>query len=141
MTFFNILSLPLPRDIIDMIIPYTYNLQNKKLLEDIQNYSASKMKIHQLYYNTWMKYVNSIVPEDRDWILQNLFRYSNNYNLSTDNFYKTFLKSNLCTATRPNANLSNLSLDSQINIFWGFMTPIERNNMIHSHKLFYEINN
>jgi hypothetical protein len=130
MTFFNILSLPLPRDIIDMIIPYTYNLQNKKLLEDIQNYSASKMKIHQLYYNSWIKYVNNIVPEDRDWILQNLFRYVNNTDLPTADFYKIFLKNNLSVATRPNANLSKLSMNSQINIFWGFMTPIERNNMI-----------
>jgi hypothetical protein len=135
MSFFNILSLPLPRDIIDMIIPYTYDLQNKIILEDIQNYQESKAKIHQLYYNTWMKYVNSIVPEDRDWILQNLFRYADNYDLPTSDFYKIFLKRNLCMATRPNANLSKLSVDSQINVYWGFLTPTERNQMIDTYTL------
>lgn len=130
MSFFNILSLPLPIDIIHKIIPYTYNLQNKAILEDIQNYQDSKAHIHRLYYDSWMKYVNSIVPEDRDWILNNLFRYANNYDLHASEFYKIFLKSNLSTATRPNANYSKLHINSQINIYWGFMTPKERNHMI-----------
>jgi hypothetical protein len=131
MTFFNILSLPLPRDIIDMIIPYTYNLQNKIILEDIRNYQESKSQIKKLYYDSWMNYVNSIVLEDREWILQNLFRYANNYDLPAGDFYKIFLKSNLSIATRPNANLSKLSVDSQINIYWGLLTPKKRTQMIH----------
>lgn len=130
MTFFNILSLPLPIDIIHKIIPYTYNLQNKPMLEDIRNYVNYKPIIHELYYNSWMTYVNSIVPEDRDWILSNLFTYANNYDLPTSDFYKIFLKSNLSAETRPNANFSKLPVDSQINIFWGFMTPTQRIHMI-----------
>jgi hypothetical protein len=140
MTFFNILSLPLPLDIINMIIPYTYNLQNKSMLEDIQNYQESKTKIHELYYNSWMVYVNSIDLEDRDWILKNLFRYANNYDLQTADFYKIFLKSNLSIATRPNANLSKLSVDSQINVYWGLLTSTERNQMIHAYTVVLENN-
>ena len=136
MTFFNILLLPLPRDIINMIIPYTYNLQNKTMLEDIQNYQNSREQIKKLYYKSWMTYVNGIVLEDKEWILQNLFRYANNYDLPTADFYKIFLKSNLCIATRPNANLSKLSADSQINIYWGLLTPTERTQMINSYTLF-----
>jgi len=136
MSFFNILLLPLPLDIIHMIIPYTYNLQDKTILEDIQNYQDSKVQIKKLYYKSWMSYVNSIVPEDKEWILQNLFRYANNYDLPTADFYKIFLKSNLCIATRPNANLSRLPVDSQINIYWGLLTPTQRNQMIESYTLF-----
>ena len=136
MTFFNILLLPLPLDIINMIIPYTYNLQDKTILEDIQNYQNSKAQIKKLYYNSWMSYVNSIVAEDKEWILQNLFRYANNYDLPTVDFYKIFLRSNLCIATRPNANISRLPVDSQINIYWGLLTPTERNEMINLYTLF-----
>lgn len=136
MTFFNILLLPLPLDIINMIIPYTYNLQDKPILEDIQNYQNSKAQIKKLYYNSWMSYVNNIVAEDKEWILQNLFRYANNYDLPTADFYKIFLRSNLCIATRPNANLSRLPVDSQINIYWGLLTPTERNQMINLYTLF-----
>ena len=32
----------LPSDIISIIIPYTYNLQNKQLLDDIINYKETK---------------------------------------------------------------------------------------------------
>jgi hypothetical protein len=136
MSFFNILLLPLPLDIINMIIPYTYNLQDKTILEDIQNYQNSKAQIKKLYYNSWMSYVNSIVAEDKEWILQNLFRYANNYDLPTADFYKIFLRSNLCIATRPNANISRLPVDSQINIYWGLLTPTERNEMINLYTLF-----
>ena len=140
MTFFNILLLPLPLDIINMIIPYTYNLQNKTMLEDIQNYQESKAQIHKLYYKSWMVYVNSIDPEDKEWILKNLFRYANNYDLPTADFYKIFLKSNLCIATRPNANLSKLSVDSQINIYWGLLTQIERDQMINAYMVVLQNN-
>ena len=133
MTFFNILLLPLPRDIINMIIPYTYNLQNKIILEDIQNYQVSRAQIKKLYYKSWITYINTIVPEDREWVLQNLFKYVNNYYLPTADFYKIFLKCNLSAATRPNANLSKLSVDSQINIYWGLLTPSERTQMINSY--------
>jgi hypothetical protein len=136
MTFFNILSLPLPLDIINMIIPYTYNLQDKSILEDIQNYQDSKTQIKKLYYKSWMSYVNSIVHEDKEWILQNLFKYADNYNLQTADFYKIFLKSNLSAATRPNWNISRLSVDSQINLYWGLLTPTERNYMIDAYTLF-----
>lgn len=41
----------LPDDIIQYIIPYTYQLQNKPLLNDIKNYKETKDIISELYYN------------------------------------------------------------------------------------------
>jgi hypothetical protein len=83
-----------------------------------------------------MSYVNNIVHEDKEWILENLFKYADNYNLQTADFYKIFLKSNLSAATRPNWNISRLPVDSQINIYWGLLTPAERKYMIDAYTLF-----
>ena len=44
----------LPIDIIQYIIPYTYNLQNKKLLDDIVNYKNTRTKIDEIYYDYWI---------------------------------------------------------------------------------------
>ena len=38
----------LPLDIVLQIIPYTYNLQNKNLLEDIVNYTQTKKVLFEL---------------------------------------------------------------------------------------------
>jgi hypothetical protein len=44
----------LPVDIILQIIPYTYNLQNKNLLNDIINYKEMRNLLLELYYKYWI---------------------------------------------------------------------------------------
>ena len=43
----------LPTDIINHIIPYTYNLQNKDILSDIKNYVESKNEVFQSYQKNY----------------------------------------------------------------------------------------
>ena len=39
----------LPKEVISLIIPYTYQVQDKKLLEDIRHYHISKTHILEFY--------------------------------------------------------------------------------------------
>ena len=46
----------LPQDIINSIIPYTYQPQSETLLKDIRNYSKTINLIRNLYYQYWTVY-------------------------------------------------------------------------------------
>jgi hypothetical protein len=43
----------LPIEIISKIIPYTYYPQNKKLLNDIENYKKTQEILFNLYHAYW----------------------------------------------------------------------------------------
>jgi len=134
----NIHIRKLPQDIVDYIIPYTYRLQNKPLLEDIKNYNESKELILDLYYKYYIVNFEEAEPEDKYWIVNDLIGFINNYQATmygyTDNFYNTFRRNQyLQTCESINSYVSNLEtkpVDSQINIFWALLTPKERNEFI-----------
>jgi hypothetical protein len=134
----NIHIRKLPQDIVDYIIPYTYQLQNKPLLEDIKNYNETKELILDLYYNYWIVNLEETDPEDKYWFVNDLIGFINNYQATmygyTDNFYNTFRRNQyLQTCESINSYVSNLEtkpVDSQINIFWALLTPKERNEFI-----------
>jgi len=131
----------LPDDIIiNHIIPYTYNLQDKTLLDDIKNYNQTKFIILKLYQNYWLDEMNETEPEDKWWLINDLFGYTNHYNATMygyiENFYNIFRRNsqlNIKTTQNINFYLVNLQkkeVDVQINIFWGLFTPEERNDFI-----------
>jgi hypothetical protein len=128
----------LPEHIIDYIIPYTYQLQNKLLLEDIQNYTKTKDIILQLYYDLWINYMDDVVPEDKYWIINDIIAYVNEDRATmcgyVNNFYTVFLR-NLSLKTNGDVlnyieNLELLSVNTQINILWGLLLPNEREDII-----------
>ena len=128
----------LPEHIIDYIIPYTYRLQNKVLLEDIQNYTKTKDRILQLYYDLWINYMDDVVPEDKYWIINDIIAYVNEDRATmcgyVNNFYTVFLR-NLSLKTNGDVlnyieNLELLSVNTQINILWGLLLPTEREDII-----------
>lgn len=80
----------LPNDIINYIIPYTYNFQNKKLLEDIQNYKMVKMILFELYYYWWIDLAGEIEPEDKNWLSNDLVAYSNDYHATMNGYVNKF---------------------------------------------------
>jgi len=134
----NIHIRKLPQDIVDYIIPYTYQLQNKPLLEDIKNYNESKELILDLYYNYYIVNLEETEPEDKYWIVNDLIGFINNYQATmygyVENFYNIFRRNQyLQTCESINSYVSNLEtkpVDSQINIFWALLTPKERNEFI-----------
>jgi hypothetical protein len=125
----------LPLDIVNYIIPYTYNLQPKNLLLDIVNLNITKAKLMKLYYNFWIIEMQSIdQEEDKGWLINDLFAYSNNDKATmygyVDNFYQIF-KRNIFLQSKDNIdnyilNLEKKKLITQINIFLGLFTIKER---------------
>lgn len=127
----------LPIDIILHIIPYTYNLQNKNLLDDIINYKETKTLLLDLYYKHWIIDVQEI-GEDKNWLINDIFAYANNYNATMygyiDRFYNIF-KRKIYLQTKEQIdkyvyNLERKDAIIQINIFLGLLTIHERNELV-----------
>lgn len=136
----NIFINKLPTDIINYIIPYTYKCQNKTLLDDIINYKETKDRISNVYYDFWITNVEVLEPEDKYWLINDIFAYANNYQATMygyiEKFYNIFRR-NLHLKTYEDIHkymsiLDTKPVNSQINIFWGLLTSSERNDVIHS---------
>jgi hypothetical protein len=129
----------LPLDIVLEIIPYTYHLQNKNLLDDIINYNETKILLFELYHKYWIIERQSLDPEeDKNWLINDIFAYANDYNATmygyVDKFYHIF-KRHLCLQTNEKIykyvyNLEKKEVIPQINIFLGLLTIKERNDII-----------
>jgi hypothetical protein len=137
----------LPREIIFFhIIPYTYNLQSKELLEDIQSYALSKKILNNLYYKYWILSGSEIEPEDKNWLLNDIYIYANE-DFATmygfvDKFY-TIYRRNILLNTNVKVNNYILCLEkkdimTQINIFLGLLLPKERIELIENRILLWD---
>jgi hypothetical protein len=130
----------LPLDVVRYIIPYTYQTQNKKLLNDIVDYKKSKSVIFELYYNFW--FIQEMNQAHKDWLINDLFSYANNDQATmfgyTDDFYKLFSRNTRLTSKKKVdkyvQNLETKEIDTQINVFWGLLLPEDRNDMIEEMK-------
>ena len=128
----------LPMDIIHHIIPYTYNFQNKDLLDDIKSYSESKTILSNYYYNYWIIFIQSQEPQDKYWLVNDLFAYANNYNATmygyVEEFYNIFKRNPFLQSNqdidRYILNLEKKDVTTQINVFLGMLTPNQRNDII-----------
>ncbi len=138
---FNILSF-LPIEIIYMILPYTYEPQSKLLTNDIKNFYTTKAIAHKLYYERFVIEWNEPEPSDKDWLINDLFGFSNQLiptmNGYVDNFYNLFLR-NISLKTNEEVlgyiqKIEQRQVITQINIFWGLFTKEERNAFL---KRFY----
>ena len=128
----------LPSDIILQIIPYTYNLQNKDLLNDIVNYKETQTILSELYYNYWIVYAEEHPEEDRNVLINDIFGYANNdvglmYGY-VDKFY-TIFKRNIFLQTEEAIDnyvkrLDNGNVNTEINIFLGLLNMNERNDLV-----------
>lgn len=129
----------LPLDIVLQIIPYTYHLQNKNLLDDIINYNETKTLLFELYHKYWIIERQSLDPEeDKNWLINDIFAYANDYNATmygyVDKFYNIF-KRHIFLQTNKKIyqyvyHLEKKEVIAQINIFLGLLTMKERNDII-----------
>lgn len=122
----------LPNELLLKILSYTYEPQNKTLLQDIRDFHESKLTIDTFYSEKWNPFVNEC---PRDWIINDIFIFMNDhiptmfgyckkckdiinrnpFVKNTDNFiFRTEIK----------------HVDSQINIFLGLLTVQERKDFI-----------
>jgi hypothetical protein len=128
----------LPNDIINYIIPYTYNFQNKELLEDIKNYNKTKCILYNYYYNLWINFYGENEPEDKYWLINDLIAYSNDYHATMNGYVNKFYNiwhRNFFFKTREEIDIyfekiQKKEVESQINILLGLMMPEERDEVI-----------
>jgi len=128
----------IPTELIQRIIPYIYNFQPKNLRDDIKNYVSSKKTVLDLYYHIWIFIWNESDPQDKDWLINDIFGYANQNQalLSgyTDNFYQIWLRhhnlNNITEIDQYMCYFEKKPVISQINIFWGLLTPDERRGII-----------
>lgn len=134
----------LPTDIILQIIPYTYNLQNKNLLNDIINYKKIKSLLLELYHKYWIIDNHQEEQEDKYWLINDIVGYANNDKATmfgyVDHFYN-ILKRNISLKTNEAVDiyinkLEEKKVDTQINIYLGLLTANERKDLITN---FYKI--
>ena len=128
----------LPLDIFLQIIPYTYNVQKKDLLNDIVNYKETKSLLSELYYNYFIVYAEDEPEEDRNWLVNDIVGYANN-DVATmygyvDKFY-TIFKRNIFLQTEEAIDnyvktLDEGNVDREINIFLGLLNVNERNDFV-----------
>ena len=127
----------LPIDIVLRIIPYTYNLQDKKLMNDIINNYENKITIFKLYHENYFDPTEDII-EEKYWIINNLSFFSNNYQGSmygyVDKFYNIFKRLFILKTEQDIDNyillLYKKNINSQINIFIGLLNDKERQEFI-----------
>ena len=128
----------LPEEIRQQIIPYTYNIQNHKLLDDIRNFFRTRYTLLEIYYQRWITELGEEETEDKWWVINDITRFANK-NKSTmygyiDSFYNIFMRIyQLHTKEQIQIYITTMqskSINSQINIFWGIMTPDERLQML-----------
>lgn len=138
----------LPQNIIDYIIPYTYQLQSSNLLEDISSFIESKQKICHIYRDRWSMYMeifNVCTKEDKNWLINDIGIMLNENQASmygyTDYMRSIFARHYCLKHSNKNdidkfiKKLDYYNVDTQINIYWGLMNPEERRTFI----LFQEI--
>lgn len=135
----------LPHEIISYIIKYTHNPQNKNLLNDIVNFTNSKLQLYNLYLYYWTE--NNQPDEYISWLSNDIILYANNFRHTgvlygggyTDMFYDRLFR-NPFLKTRKNVdkyitNLNNGNVIKEINIFLGLLTIKERSEFIEWHHL------
>jgi len=125
-------------DIVLQIIPYTYNLQKKSLLNDIVSFTETKEILFELYRAYWFD--DGEQNEYKNWLINDIFAYANNYQASMhgyiDSFYHIFKRSvhlDLLSKEEIDRYVSHLeskSVETQINIFLGLFTVKERNDVV-----------
>lgn len=136
-TFLNDFINRLPNDIIMYnIIPYTYNLQNKNLLNDIINYKETQTILFEYYHNVWIIYMEypTETLEDKYWLINDLFLFMNDNKASmvgyVEKFYNIF-KRNMYLQTNEDVDryvnkLEQKQVISQINICLSLLNITER---------------
>ena len=131
----------LPMDIILRIIPYTYNLQQKSLLNDIVSYNETKSLLLKKYYDFWIIEMEEPNPEEhKNWLINDIFGYANGYEALMygyiENFYSIFKRKQFLKTDEDVekfvGHLETKDVSTQINIFLGLLTIQERNDIVNA---------
>jgi len=126
----------LPEDIIfNCIIPYTYCPQSKELLNDIRSFTNTLEIISTIYYNEWIIHYKEQEPEDKNWLINDIFNYSKkgliHYQPNVLNlWYRLYSINTDFKSERYIKILDKMPVEFGIRKFWGIFTLDERNDFI-----------
>ena len=130
----------LPEDVMRYIIPYTYAVQPKELLEDIRSYYVTLKKAKDIYKRYWnVKEENEcnccgVSNEDIDWLINDIFGFMNE-DVATmiafvPNFCDLWLRCLRLYSYEQVLEYMKVfekkSSITQVNMIWGLMKPNER---------------
>jgi hypothetical protein len=128
----------LPEDVMLYIIPYTYAVQPKELLEDIRDYYVTLKKAKDIYKKYWGVKGEcnccGVPNEDIDWLINDIFGFINE-GVATmiafvPNFCNLWLRSLRIYSYDQVLGYMKIfeykPLITQVNMLWGLMKPSER---------------
>lgn len=114
----------LPKDLIyNHIVPFTYQLQDKKLLLDIRSFVSDYNILEHLYF---CDYSSIILLND----LQIFIYDSNKYIFSRFNKMKCKTKLQVCRYEISFFNNKTFNTEMKVRLVWGLLTPFERTKFI-----------
>jgi hypothetical protein len=128
----------LPSEIINHIISYTYRVQDNALLQDIKSFYISKKILLISYYQRLVVDNYLYDGEHLLWLLNDMYYFSNSVSPAICGymppFYNLFHRHCLLR-TRLDVDvfvgiLEKKNYSSQINVFLGLFTPMERDAFI-----------
>jgi hypothetical protein len=138
-----------PDEIERLIISYTYQLQNKDLLYDVQNYYTTKTYINKFYYDHEINCIKKYNPHelgaelmllDKFWLMNDIIRFFNNYQSTRDGYIEGFLNLFRCNPMlKTNLQIENYFSQiilkknnkiAQVNLMWGLLRHDDRDAFI-----------
>ena len=137
----------LPTEIRLRILPYTYKVQPKHLLQDIKHYKDTHDALLKLYHDYWIVEMQMVTGEEKHWLINDIFSYANHYKATmygyVDSFYRIFMR-NLQIQTMYEIHnyvriLEDKKVDTQINIMLGLFTIQERNHLMKELSSYMEV--
>ena len=128
----------LPKEIVYKIRFLTYKTQDRMLLRDIKLYYTSNMFLRNLYYMRIIVRENMPEPEDKNWLINDIYAFLNNGQALMhgyiDDFYKVMMRRKRLKTKKQVIRfiekLDNKPVSKQINFFLSIMNNYERIQLI-----------
>ena len=116
----------------------TYKTQDRMLLRDIKLYYTSNMFLRNLYYMRIIVRENMPEPEDKNWLINDIYAFLNNGQALMhgyiDDFYKVMMRRKRLKTKKQVIRfiekLDNKPVSNQINFFLSIMNNYERIHLI-----------
>jgi hypothetical protein len=127
----------LPKDIQLYILQYTYQPQSKRLLNDIEHYTETKIILFDLYHDYW-EFFQTDSEEYKHWLMNDIIAYLNHQKPTTYgyvyHFYTIFGRNNrLKTIECVDMYVEKINkkhVNTQINLFLGILNRYERDDLV-----------
>ena len=129
----------LPEEVINIIIPYTYNLQPKELLLDIRSFSSDFQMVMDCYY---IHYNERILLHDLHVYCTNNFILFNNADylvIPNEYLIGNIFQASLFINNRLYNNHTSTEIRNKVRLIWGMLGPIHRTRFINKYILVDEI--